>query len=100
MLAKAYLYSRLDVIGARKGGGENKSGSVCSRLRLHTAARRDPSSRLGTARAERPSTNQQIEGTNMAWEQFEHGWRRAPATAPAKGLVVLMHGVGSNARDL
>lgn len=36
----------------------------------------------------------------MAWEQFEHGWRRAPATAPAKGLVVLMHGVGSNARDL
>jgi hypothetical protein len=46
MLAKAYLYSRLDVIGARKGGGENKSGSVCSRLRLHTAARRDPSSRL------------------------------------------------------
>ena len=36
----------------------------------------------------------------MAWEQFEHGWRRAPVTAPAKGLVVLMHGVGSNARDL
>ncbi|ASL47965.1 Carboxylesterase 2 [Burkholderia sp. AD24] len=36
----------------------------------------------------------------MAWEQFEHGWRRAPATAPAKGLVVLLHGVGSNARDL
>ncbi len=36
----------------------------------------------------------------MAWEQFEHGWRRAPLTAPAKGLVVLMHGVGSNARDL
>ena len=36
----------------------------------------------------------------MVWEQFEHGWRRAPANAPAKGLVVLMHGVGSNARDL
>ncbi|CAE6872861.1 alpha/beta hydrolase [Paraburkholderia domus] len=36
----------------------------------------------------------------MAWEQFEHGWRRAPATTPAKALVVLMHGVGSNARDL
>ncbi|PQV54946.1 alpha/beta hydrolase [Paraburkholderia sp. BL21I4N1] len=36
----------------------------------------------------------------MAWEQFEHGWRRAPASAPAKGLVVLLHGVGSNARDL
>jgi phospholipase/carboxylesterase len=36
----------------------------------------------------------------MAWEQFEHGWRRAPASAPAKGLVVLMHGLGSNARDL
>lgn len=36
----------------------------------------------------------------MAWEQFEHGWRRAPVAAPAKGLVVLIHGVGSNARDL
>ena len=36
----------------------------------------------------------------MAWEQFEHGWRRAPMSAPAKGSVVLMHGVGSNARDL
>ena len=36
----------------------------------------------------------------MAWEQFEHGWRRAPASAPANGLVVLLHGVGSNARDL
>lgn len=36
----------------------------------------------------------------MAWEQFEHGWRRAPANAPAKALVVLLHGVGSNARDL
>ena len=36
----------------------------------------------------------------MAWEQFEHGWRRAPTSAPAQGLVVLMHGVGSNARDL
>jgi len=38
--------------------------------------------------------------SNMAWEQFEHGWRRAPLNSPAKGLVVLMHGVGSNARDL
>lgn len=41
----------------------------------------------------------------MAWEQFEHGWRRAPAgehaaDAPARALVVLLHGVGSNARDL
>ncbi|HZZ12015.1 MAG TPA: dienelactone hydrolase family protein [Paraburkholderia sp.] len=36
----------------------------------------------------------------MSWEQFEHGWRRAPAQTPAKALVVLMHGVGSNARDL
>ncbi|MFM0063620.1 alpha/beta hydrolase [Paraburkholderia aspalathi] len=36
----------------------------------------------------------------MAWEQFEHGWRRAPAITPAKALVVLVHGVGSNARDL
>lgn len=36
----------------------------------------------------------------MAWKQFEHGWRRSPQNAPAKGLVVLMHGVGSNARDL
>jgi len=36
----------------------------------------------------------------MAWEQFEHGWRLAPASAPAQSLVVLMHGVGSNARDL
>ncbi|EDZ99229.1 phospholipase/Carboxylesterase [Burkholderia sp. H160] len=40
----------------------------------------------------------------MSWQQFEHGWRRAPQNAPqnarAAGLVVLMHGVGSNARDL
>ncbi|NIF76370.1 hydrolase [Paraburkholderia sp. Cy-641] len=36
----------------------------------------------------------------MNWEQFEHGWRRAPVNAPATSLVVLMHGVGSNARDL
>ncbi|HEX7912137.1 MAG TPA: dienelactone hydrolase family protein [Paraburkholderia sp.] len=36
----------------------------------------------------------------MSWEQFEHGWRRAPVSEPATGLVVLMHGVGSNARDL
>lgn len=40
----------------------------------------------------------------MAWEQFEHGWRlaplKAPADAPASALVVLLHGVGSNAQDL
>jgi phospholipase/carboxylesterase len=38
----------------------------------------------------------------MAWEQFEHGWRLAPsnAGAPARALVVLLHGVGSNAKDL
>jgi phospholipase/carboxylesterase len=36
----------------------------------------------------------------MSWEQFEHGWRRTPESAPARGLVVLLHGVGSNARDL
>jgi phospholipase/carboxylesterase len=36
----------------------------------------------------------------MVWAQFEHGWRRAPAATPAGALVVLMHGVGSNARDL
>ncbi|MBC8747018.1 phospholipase/carboxylesterase [Paraburkholderia sp. WC7.3g] len=44
----------------------------------------------------------------MSWQQFEHGWRRAPQNASqrtsndprATSLVVLMHGVGSNARDL
>jgi phospholipase/carboxylesterase len=36
----------------------------------------------------------------MAWEKFEHGWRLAPAHAPARALVVLLHGVGSNAQDL
>ncbi|SDH27578.1 alpha/beta hydrolase [Paraburkholderia phenazinium] len=40
----------------------------------------------------------------MAWKQFEHGWRLAPAAAPAdkpaRALVVLLHGVGSNAQDL
>jgi phospholipase/carboxylesterase len=36
----------------------------------------------------------------MAWQQFEHGWRLAPANGPAQALVVLLHGVGSNARDL
>jgi phospholipase/carboxylesterase len=36
----------------------------------------------------------------MTWEHVEHGWRRAPQRTPAKGLVVLLHGVGSNARDL
>jgi phospholipase/carboxylesterase len=36
----------------------------------------------------------------MAWEQFEHGWRLAPVNPPARTLVVLLHGVGSNAQDL
>jgi phospholipase/carboxylesterase len=36
----------------------------------------------------------------MAWEQFEHGWRLAPVDGPATALVVLLHGVGSNAQDL
>jgi phospholipase/carboxylesterase len=46
------------------------------------------------------SANQYRKETAMAWQQFEHGWRRAPLNAPAKSLVVLLHGVGSNARDL
>jgi phospholipase/carboxylesterase len=36
----------------------------------------------------------------MAWEQFDNGWRLAPADGPATALVVLLHGVGSNAQDL
>lgn len=40
----------------------------------------------------------------MAWQKFEHGWRLAPLAAPASAkagsLVVLLHGVGSNAQDL
>jgi phospholipase/carboxylesterase len=36
----------------------------------------------------------------MDWEGFENGWRLAPIAAPARSLVVLLHGVGSNARDL
>ena len=38
----------------------------------------------------------------MAWQQFEHGWRLAPANtaALARALVVLLHGVGSSAQDL
>jgi phospholipase/carboxylesterase len=36
----------------------------------------------------------------MAWEQFENGWRLAPVNGPATALVVLLHGVGSNAQDL
>jgi phospholipase/carboxylesterase len=41
-------------------------------------------------------------GIEMAWQQFESGWRLAPANtaSPARALVVLLHGVGSNARDL
>ena len=36
----------------------------------------------------------------MSWEAFEGGWRLAPAAGAARALVVLLHGVGSNARDL
>ncbi|TDV13891.1 alpha/beta hydrolase [Paraburkholderia caballeronis] len=36
----------------------------------------------------------------MSWEPFEQGWRLAPAEGAAHALVVLLHGVGSNARDL
>jgi phospholipase/carboxylesterase len=36
----------------------------------------------------------------MAWEQFDNGWRLAPIDGPATSLVVLLHGVGSNAQDL
>ncbi|MEX3931509.1 alpha/beta hydrolase [Paraburkholderia phymatum] len=36
----------------------------------------------------------------MAWERFDNGWRLAPADGPATALVVLLHGVGSNAQDL
>lgn len=34
------------------------------------------------------------------WEPFEHGWRLAPEGAAARALVVLLHGVGSDAQDL
>jgi phospholipase/carboxylesterase len=36
----------------------------------------------------------------MSWESFDGGWRLAPAGGAARALVVLLHGVGSNARDL
>jgi phospholipase/carboxylesterase len=36
----------------------------------------------------------------MSWEQFDGGWRLAPAEGAPRALVVLLHGVGSNARDL
>ncbi|MCG5072534.1 alpha/beta hydrolase [Paraburkholderia tagetis] len=36
----------------------------------------------------------------MSWKQFDGGWRLAPAEGAARSLVVLLHGVGSNARDL
>lgn len=36
----------------------------------------------------------------MSWEQLDGGWRLAPAEGAARALVVLLHGVGSNARDL
>ncbi len=41
-----------------------------------------------------------MQGIAMNWESFEHGWRLAPADAPARALVVLLHGVGSNGQDL
>jgi len=36
----------------------------------------------------------------MGWQKFENGWRLAPVSGPARSLVVLLHGVGSNAQDL
>ncbi|CAG9273728.1 alpha/beta hydrolase [Paraburkholderia unamae] len=36
----------------------------------------------------------------MSWEAFDGGWRLAPADGAARALVVLLHGVGSNAQDL
>jgi phospholipase/carboxylesterase len=36
----------------------------------------------------------------MSWEAFEGGWRLAPAEGAARAVVVLLHGVGSNAQDL
>lgn len=36
----------------------------------------------------------------MSWESFDGGWRLAPADGGASALVVLLHGVGSDARDL
>ncbi|PLZ04454.1 hydrolase [Burkholderia sp. WAC0059] len=37
----------------------------------------------------------------MSWEPFDEGWRRAPENGrAARSLVVLLHGVGSNAQDL
>jgi phospholipase/carboxylesterase len=36
----------------------------------------------------------------MSWDAFEGGWRLAPADGAARALVVLLHGVGSNAQDL
>jgi phospholipase/carboxylesterase len=36
----------------------------------------------------------------MGWQKSEYGWRLVPASGPARSLVILLHGVGSNARDL
>jgi phospholipase/carboxylesterase len=36
----------------------------------------------------------------MSWEPFDGGWRLAPAEGTARAVVVLLHGVGSNAEDL
>src|SRR5258705_7299574 len=84
MLAKGYLHSDFGVADGCSLAGAIVAASVCSRLGCGTT------NRINTAREE----------ITMAWEQFEHGWRRAPISLPAKGLVVLMHRVGSNARDL
>jgi phospholipase/carboxylesterase len=36
----------------------------------------------------------------MTWKPFEQGWRLAPVEADVQAVVVLLHGVGSDARDL
>lgn len=36
----------------------------------------------------------------MKWQRFEQGWRLRPAAPRAGSLVVMLHGVGSNGRDL
>jgi phospholipase/carboxylesterase len=61
-------------------------GAFAARAKSETEADTDPES--------------EGRGIAMAWEQFEHGWRRAPHDAPARALVILLHGVGSNAQDL
>ncbi|WP_028534576.1 alpha/beta hydrolase [Paludibacterium yongneupense] len=36
----------------------------------------------------------------MKWQRFDQGWRLRPAASQAGSLVVLLHGVGSDGRDL